>query len=155
MAALSLLRFIAFMITLRLRFPEDYCNRHVAMKDGMKFTIFRHMRLRRKKHSSVGSIFIVRFKFKKFSHKTNIRTSRIPMPLIAGFPGFRDKLWMIDWQTGYWQGLYQWDSTDAIEKYKKSFVLGIMNRRSIHSTLSYEIIPDLDINEYLRRVIVG
>ena len=55
------------------------------MEDGLEFKIFRHMSLKAKNHSTTGSIFIVRFKFKKFSHKTNIRMSKIPISLIAGF----------------------------------------------------------------------
>jgi hypothetical protein len=120
------------------------------MDDGLEFKIFRHMSLKSDKPSETGSIFIVRFKFKKFTHKTNIRMSRIPILLIAGFPGFRDKLWMIDWKTDYWQGIYQWNDGETIEKYKQSFVLGIMNKRAIHETISYTIIPDKSIDDYFK-----
>ena len=108
------------------------------------------MHLKSSSQSETGSIFIVRFKFKKFSHNANIRLSRIPILLIAGFPGFRDKLWMIDWKTGYWQGIYQWENPEAIEKYKKSFVLGMMNKRAIEHSISYDIINDRNIDTYLQ-----
>jgi hypothetical protein len=80
--------------------------------------------------------------------------SWIPILLIAGFPGFRDKLWMIDWKTDYWQGIYYWESVDAIEKYKKSFVLGIMNKRADDHSISYEIIKNRNINDYLQSILL-
>ena len=120
------------------------------MEDGLKFKIFRHMKLTTKNMNDAGSILIVRFKFARFSHKANIRLSRIPILLIAGFPGFRDKLWMIDQESGYWQGIYQWENEEVIEKYQKSFVLGLMNKRAIKNSLSYNIIPDLNIDEFLQ-----
>ena len=108
-----------------------------------------------KNGSDKKSIFIVRFKFKKFSHKANMRLSIIPIMLIAGFPGFRDKLWMIDYETDYWQGLYQWETEESIKKYLNSFVLGLMNKRSDASTLEYKIIPKKDIEQYLNEHITN
>ena len=138
-----------YIFFLRLRFPKTYIEQEIEMEDGLRFKIFRHMNLKVKYESSNKSIFLVRFKFKKFSHKANIRLSRIPIMLIAGFPGFRDKLWMIDYETDYWQGLYQWETEESIKKYQKSFVLGLMNKRSDDSTLEYKIILKKDIREYL------
>ena len=120
------------------------------MDDGLEFKIFRHMRLESKDQSEIGSIFIVRFKFKKFSHNTNVRMSRIPIFLIAGFSGFRDKFWMIDWKSGFWQGIYQWKDVEIVENYKKSFVLGLMNKRSINDTISYHVINDKNIDDYIQ-----
>ena len=149
----SIIRAIYCFIISKIHFPSNYKNKTVRMKDGLEFKIFRHMCVKSDSQSETGSIFIVRFKFKKFSHKANIRLSRIPILLIAGFPGFRDKLWMIDWKTDYWQGMYYWESVEAIEKYKKSFVLGIMNKRAIDDSISYEIIKDRNINDYLQSIL--
>jgi hypothetical protein len=93
---ISIIRSMFYLFFLRLSFPKTYIEQEIKMEDGLKFKIFRHMNLKVKNESSNKSIFIVRFKFKKFNHKANIRLSRIPIMLIAGFPGFRDKLWMID-----------------------------------------------------------
>jgi hypothetical protein len=57
---------------------------------------------------------------------------------------------MIDWKTDYWQGIYQWENVKAIEKYKKSFVLGMMNKRAIDCSITYEIIADRNIDDYLQ-----
>ena len=146
----SIIRAIYYLFTSKLQFPSNYNNQIVRMDNGKEFRIFRHMHLKSSGQSENPSIFIVRFRFKKFSHNTNIRLSRIPIPLIAGFPGFRDKLWMIDWNTDYWQGIYQWKNIEAIENYKKSFVLGMMNKRAIDKSISYEIIKDEKIDDYLQ-----
>ena len=145
----SIIRSIFYILFQRLSYPKTYLDEEIIMEDGLKFKIFRHMSLKVKNESDKKSIFIVRFKFKKFSHKANIRLSRIPIMLIAGFPGFRDKLWMIDYETDYWQGLYQWETEESIKKYQNSFVLGLMNKRSDDSTLEYKIIPKKDIRQYL------
>ena len=150
----SISRAIYYLITSKLQFPSTYTNKIVRTDDGKEFKIFRHMHLKSSNQSVTGSIFIVRFQFKKFSHNTNIRLSRIPILLIAGFPGFRDKLWMIDWKTDYWQGLYQWENVEAIEEYKKSFVLGIMNKRAIDKSMSYEIIKDVSFDDYIQNRIL-
>jgi hypothetical protein len=146
----SIIRAIYYLISSKIHFPSNNINRIVRTNDGKEFTIFKHMHLKSNNQSENGSIFIVRFKFKKFSHKMNIRLSRIPILLIAGFPGFRDKLWMIDWKTDYWQGIYQWKNIEAIENYKKSFVLRMMNKRAIEKSISYEVIENRDIDDYLQ-----
>jgi hypothetical protein len=152
---ISIIRSIFYILFQRLSYPRIYLDEEIIMEDGLKFKIFRHMSLKVKNESDKKSIFIVRFKFKKFSHKANIRLSRIPIMLIAGFPGFRDKLWMIDYETDYWQGLYQWETEESIKKYQNSFVLGLMNKRSDDSTLEYKIIPKKDIRQYLNEHITS
>ncbi len=147
----SIFRTIFYLITGKLKFSNRYLGKTVTMNDGLKFKIFRHIRLNKYKNSN-NAIFIVRFKFKKFSHKTNIKTSKIPIPLIAGFKGFKEKIWMIDHDTGYWQGIYQWESIDSITEYKKSFVLRIMNSRSIPRVLSYSI-ENSNIDDFIKDII--
>ena len=58
------------------------------------------------------------------------------MLLITGFPGFNTKIYAVNNETGYWQGLYQWESKQALEEYKKSFVFRMMNKRAISNSLS-------------------
>ncbi len=151
----SLMRFVGLIITGKIKFPKKYTEKWLQMDDGLRFQVFRHMKCSNKEFGEKGSIFIVRFKFKKFSHRVNKKASRIPIPLIGGFKGFRDKLWMIDWDTGYWQGVYQWNDESAIELYRKSFVLGIMNNRAIESSLTYWVIPNMSLDEYLNDRVVS
>lgn len=153
-ALTSILRTIFYGATGKLRFPKEYVGKPVEMEDGSRFTIFRHMKVNRKMMDGNIAVFIVRFKFKNSDHKSNIKKSRIPIPMIAGTPGFRDKLWMIDWENGFWQGMYEFDDVATIEQYKKSFVLGLMNKRADQSTLSYRILLNKGLEEYLATLMI-
>ncbi len=57
------------------------------------------------------------------------------MLMIAGFPGFVAKIYAVNPEDGYWQGMYQWKSIKHLEEYKKSFVFRMMNKRAIHETI--------------------
>jgi len=57
------------------------------------------------------------------------------MLLITGYPGFDIKMYGVNITNGYWQGMYQWQTKQALEEYKKSFVFRVMNKRAIKSTL--------------------
>jgi hypothetical protein len=115
----SIISAIYFLLTSKLQFSSIYINKLLRTEDRKEFKIFRHLHLKSRSQPEASTIFIVQFKFKKFRHSANIRLSRIPILLIAGFPGFRDKLWMIDWKTYYWQDVYQWENAEANENYKK------------------------------------
>ncbi|MBN1781532.1 YdhR family protein [bacterium] len=155
MIILSVIRSLFNLIAGRLTFPGEYRGRTVKMEDGSEFRIFRHMHLE-SGHASPGeSILIVRFKFRRFDHRTNIRLSRIPVLPIAGYPGFRDKLWMIDQESGFWQGIYQWENPDALERYKKSFILHVMNKRADAASISYRTVQNKNFEEFIREVMSG
>ncbi|MFC2076534.1 YdhR family protein [candidate division KSB1 bacterium] len=140
----------------RVRRSKEFYGREIMMEDGRKFKIFRQINLKtgKSKKDSSPAILIVRFKFARFSQKTNRRLSLIPIPMIVGFPGFRTKVWMADEDTGYWQGLYEFESEDTLEEYKKSFVLGIMNRRAVKDSISYRTIKHSRVSEYLNNRLV-
>jgi hypothetical protein len=128
------------------------------MDDGQQFTVFRHMVLDKSSKSpeTIPAVFIVRFTFAALSRQANRMASLIPIPLIAGFPGFREKIWMVNEQTGSWQGVYQWESEQAVEAYQQSFVLGIMNKRAIQESLSYTVLPNTRLSEYMKkRLVIG
>jgi len=156
--------FICFLITVGnmlrgcIHFLKEYRGKALRMDDGQQFTVFRHMVLDKSaKHpETIPTVFIVRFTFAALSQQANRIASLIPIPLIAGFPGFREKIWMVNEQTGSWQGVYQWESEQAADAYQHSFVLGMMNKRAIPESLSYTILPKTRLSEYMRtHVITG
>jgi len=105
------------------------------MEDGQEYAIFRHIRTHPQKEKGKTTVFIVSFKFARLSHKANKIASIIPMLLITGFPGFNTKMYGVNKKNGYWQGMYQWESKDALDEYKKSFVFKMMNKRVIKETI--------------------
>jgi hypothetical protein len=149
---------IGDMLRGRIHFSQKYRGKAIRMDDGQQFTVFRHMVFDKSANHSetIPTVFIVRFTFAALSQQANRTASLIPIPLIAGFPGFREKIWMVNEQTGSWQGVYQWESEQAADAYQHSFVLSIMNKRAIPESLSYTILPKTRLSEYMRtHVITG
>jgi hypothetical protein len=104
------------VLTGRLRFENRYVGRVFVMENGQRFRAFRHLSQRAGGAGGQVSpaVLVVRFKFARFSQSVNRLLSLIPVPLIGGYPGFRHKLWMVDDETGYWQGVYEWKSAEAV-----------------------------------------
>jgi hypothetical protein len=132
----------------RLQFRRRYVGNELVMGDGRRFRVFRHLSLR----STSGvtpAVLVVRFKFARLSQRVNRLLSLVPILLIGGFPGFREKLWMVDEETGCWQGVYEWESAQAVALYRRSFVLGVMNRRADPESITYTVIPQTPLADYL------
>jgi hypothetical protein len=104
----------------RLRLRRKYVGRVVSMEDGRRFRVFRHLS-RRTGKAGRPAVLVVRFEFKRFPQRVNRFLSLVPVPLIGGIPGFCDKVWMVDEDSGAWQGVYQWESAEAVEAYRRSF----------------------------------
>jgi hypothetical protein len=140
-------------LTRRLRLDRRYVGRVLVMEDGQRFRVFRHLSLGRSGAGVHGSpaVFVVRFKFARFSQGFNRLLSLIPVPLIGGYPGFRHKLWMVNEESGYWQGVYEWESPQAVEAYRRSFALRTMNRRAEPQSISYEVIERTQLADYVNR----
>lgn len=133
----------------KLRLSDDFVGQDVKMPDGGVFNIFRHITRKPVPSSDSTTVFIVSFKFARGSHSANQVASVLPMLLITGFPGFHAKMYGVDKETGYWQGMYQWESKVALEKYKKSFVFRMMNKRAINSTLKYHELENQTLVDFI------
>ena len=124
----------------KLRLSDLYLTKTILMKDNSRYKIFRHISIKDSQNDAASTLFIVSFKFAHLSHKANKKASIIPMLLITGFPGFVKKIYAVNPENGYWQGMYQWRSSKNLEEYKKSFVFRIMNKRAIQGSInSFEI----------------
>ena len=119
----------------KLRLSKQYLGRTIKMQDDQEFTIFRHVTRHPVQESTSTTTFIVSFKFSRLSHNANRIASILPMLLITGFPGFDVKMYGVNKRNGYWQGMYQWQTKQVLEEYKRSFVFRMMNKRAITSTL--------------------
>ncbi|MBN2773984.1 MAG: hypothetical protein JXR31_07020 [Prolixibacteraceae bacterium] len=119
----------------KLRISRSLKGNIVKTKNGEDYIIFRQIIKYPVFHEKSDCIFIVRFKFRHLSHKQNKIASVIPMLLIAGHPGFKAKIYSVNPNNGYWQGIYVWKSQIFLDIYKKSFVFGMMNKRAIPETI--------------------
>ena len=72
------------------------------------------------------------------------------MLLITGFPGFVKKIYAVNKKNGYWQGMYQWESLEYLEEYKKSFVFKVMNKRAIPETIKSIQYENKSLDNFIR-----
>ena len=126
---------IGRLLTGKLRLSKHYLKDTVKMEDGQEFIIFRHITDYPVIVNEHAITFIVRFRFARLSHNANRFASIIPMLLITGFPGFQTKMYAVNKENGYWQGMYQWKTKKHLENYLESFVYKMMNKRAIHETI--------------------
>ena len=146
-------RFVFNLFGGRVHFPEDLLGANLTMEDGNQFVVFRRLQVEGNHHSTEGcAVFKVRFKFKNLKLAINKHLSKIPAPFLIGMEGFREKYWTFDDQTGYFQGIYQWESKEIAEKYPDSFIFKLMTKRSAPGTVSYEIIPNTGLSQYIKRL---
>jgi len=120
----------------RLQLSKTYAGQTIIMEGEQEYEVFRHIRIHPDREAASPVTFLVRFKFSRLSHKANKIASVIPMLLITGFPGFHIKMYGVNRANGYWQGMYQWESKQALNEYKASFVFRMMNKRAIKSSIS-------------------
>ena len=139
------------LFTYKLRYPKKYIGKSVRMDNGQEFTIFRHITIHPQIRSNNEMVFIVSFKFARLSHEANKIASIIPMLLITGFPGFITKMYSVNIENGYWQGMYQWKSRQHLEEYNKSFVFRVMNKRALRNTISSCEFEGQSLSKYIER----
>jgi hypothetical protein len=126
----------------------------LLMEDGKKFQIIRDLKVdfKRNREKSVA-VFKVRFKFSGLPLGVNKRLSMIPAPFLIAKFGFLQKIWSVS-EDGYFQGIYQWASKEFAEKYPQSFIFRMMTRRSAENTLSFEVIPNTLLSEYVESLLI-
>jgi len=137
------LRGITLLVRGRLHFPKDRVDEIVSMEDGKDFIVFRHMVSDPgpQQPTTPQALFRVRFRFSRLPPRLNKLFSMLPIPLIAGLPGFRSKMWLMDPDTGEFQGIYEWDTVEHAETYPHSLALRLMMKRAASDSIKYEIIP--------------
>lgn len=133
----------------RLKYSREYVGTTLKMENGEKYHIFRHIRSMPKSNDEQGSVFIVNFKFTRLSQNANQFVSQFPMLLITGFPGFRVKMYGVNQENGYWVGMYQWESKHALDAYKKSFVLRMMNSRAADGSVTCHELANYRLTDYI------
>jgi hypothetical protein len=133
-----------------VHFPKEYVGEVLTMEDGKMFTVFRRLKVDGKGYNPDDlAVFKVRFKFKNLSTGANKRLSIIPAPFLMGMKGFQEKIWTINKSTNDFQGIYQWSSKEAAMRYPDTFIFKLMTKRAAPGTISYEIMPNTDLVEYI------
>ena len=148
-AVYSFLKTLSYVITGRLHFTKGRIGELVTMEDGQEYIVFRQVIVDSKRRQSAkpGAILRIRYNFAHGSPKQNKLLSLIPIPFIAGLPGFRSKTWALQKDSGGFQGIYEWDTIQDAETYKNSFAVKLMTKRAIPGSITFQIIPQQTNNE--------
>ena len=144
----SLNRIISNLFAGRVSLPKQYVGK-VLNIDNQDYTIFRRLKVDLKKTETSIAVFKVNFKFRNLPTRINKYLSMIPVPFLIGLPGFREKYWTIS-EDGYFQGIYQWASEALANDYPNTFIFKVMTKRAVPGTVSYEVIPDTRISDYIK-----
>jgi len=137
----------------KVHFPKEYVGIIFTLEDGQEFTALRHLKIdTKKKMENSAAVFKVRFKFSGFPLRINKRLSLFPTPFLIAKPGFSEKIWTFN-EDGYFQGIYQWETKEFAESYPQSFIFKMMTKRSSAGTLSFEVIPDTLLSNYVESLI--
>jgi hypothetical protein len=139
----SLLQFLRYSFSGRIRFPTDRIGETIALDDGLAWRIFRQVVIEPGPHQprNPGAVFRARFHLRSMSFAANKRFSLLPIPFFTGLPGFRSKLWLYNEITGDNQGYYEWDTIADAENYRDSFAAKFMARRSTPGSVNFTITP--------------
>jgi hypothetical protein len=110
------------------------------MEDGMRFRIFRHVKIQSKNAIEPKAVFIVRFRPRGMTIQQNIRFSLLPMMIFMGFRGFREKYWCVNDETGLCQGVYTWQTMDDARNYSQSIAMQFMTNRSYPNSVQCQVL---------------
>lgn len=137
---LGLLKTLLLFVSRHVAFIRRDKDKQVIMEDGMKFRVFRHVKIRAPQLGKPKAVFIVRFRPTNMTVGQNIRFSLIPMMIFMGFRGFREKYWCVNDETGLCQGVYAWQTVEDAENYSKSIAMRFMAKRSDPESVGFKII---------------
>ncbi|MFW9997431.1 MAG: hypothetical protein ACFFD4_35635 [Candidatus Odinarchaeota archaeon] len=140
----SFFKTLYLVLRKRLHLPKDRNGEVIKGSNGKEYVIFRGLTVDPKKNQpeKSGALLKLQFNFKSGSARKNKRLSKIPIPFIAGLQGFRSKYWMIYEPSGGFQGIYEWDSVQDAENYKKSFAVKLLTKRAVPGSLNFEIVQN-------------
>lgn len=137
----------------RVHFIKVFAGKTITMEDSKRFHVIRDLKIDpRMKLAKSASVFKVRFKFSGLPLKINKRLSMFPTPFLIAKPGFLEKIWTFS-EDETFQGIYQFISKEEAEAYPDSFIFKLMTKRAAEGTLSFEIVPDTTLEEYIGKLI--
>ena len=145
----SLIVFFKRVFNRQIHFSKEHTGKVLEMEDGKKFQVIRDLKVDLNQIPEKSSaVFKVRFRFSGLPLAVNKRLSIFPVPFLIAKSGFQQKIWAVT-EDGWFQGIYQWASRNSAQKYPQSFIFKMMTKRSVEGSLSYEVIPDTILSEYI------
>lgn len=148
----SIFKFLALTAEGRTELRSERVGEVYTTDRGGKYSIFRETRSR-DGTVDTPAVLVCGFRFRWFNsnrvlHWTFRRVCIISSPIWAGFPGYRVKLWMIDFQTKDYLGIYEWAGEKNGRAYADWLVL-LLRRISTRGSVWYQLYPRMSLSTYL------
>ncbi|GAA4542085.1 hypothetical protein [Pseudonocardia xishanensis] len=140
--AASFARTAALLARRRLRSPRGPVGTTRRGEDGTTSVVFRETAVDDPVDDPV--VLVVCFRLRgigraRWAHAVFRRTCVVNTPLFAGFPGFRDKLWMYDASTGVYRGVYLWDGAERARWYAER-LRRVLELVAVRGTIDYTVV---------------
>ncbi len=137
----SLLRFVYFLCTGRVTYPDNHTGSEFSCPDSNKYTVFLEMSLLdKKKNTKRGSVvFMIFFRPSHTPADVFIKQTKLTLPFFAGLPGFCTKQFMVNKADNSFSGRYEWESAAHAQKYAGSYAAAWMKKISGPFPVYYEI----------------
>ena len=135
----------------RIRFPKERIGKLLTTENGNEYYVFSDVQVTSSGPRLAGpkAVLRVRFKFDRYSDAVNRRLFLLCTPIFTGMPGFHRKIWSVCEPSGVYQAIYQFESVEQAENYKKSAAMWILEKRSVPGSISYDLLSDTSIEDYL------
>jgi hypothetical protein len=136
----------------RLDSPRELVGATLRFQDGTTSLVFRETSLRGAP-AVEPVLLVIQFRLaalgsSRLLHAAFRRECILHLPLFAGFPGFRSKLWADDVRTGVYRGIYQWEGAEAAHAYARRMV-GLLAPFSTAGTARYHVVDGVRRSRYL------
>jgi hypothetical protein len=139
----------AMLLRRKVHLPRGNVGRVIRFADGTQGRVYRETvtgRTARDPCFLVVSFRLVGVRGR--GHALFRWESVLNTPLFVGFPGFASKLWLAHDENGTYRGLYEWDGTDAAERYARS-LWRVLELVSVHGSIDYRVFPALRRDDVL------
>lgn len=138
----------------RLISPNDHVGATLTFADGSSSLIFRETAVI-DALTDEPALLVIQFRLaalgrNRLLHAAFRRECVLHMPLFAGFPGFRSKLWLDDVESGVYRGIYQWEGGGLARHYAARMV-ALLGPFSNRGTARWHVVEGLPRDEFLTR----
>lgn len=133
------LHFHLLLIKGEICFPDEMCGKIISGKDR-PYRVFLQVRKKQEKGIPSDKVFLrITFRVKRLDFLQRRLIPVLSIPFFAGFSGFVSKMFCINKEDKSLQGLYQWESREAVERYVSSYPMKFMRRNAAVGSVTCEI----------------
>jgi hypothetical protein len=110
----------------------------VIVADGEEWTVFRKLRLVEYGLAPAQAMVEARFRMTESFDRHRL-SSMLAVPLFAGMPGFRSKIWMHN-QAGEYRVVYEWQTIEDAQRFSESLIVKMIRRRAVPGSVKLDVL---------------